>query len=206
MKKSSERSRNDEMQPVLFPSRELDKVVVRLPDGMRDALKRAAEKSGRSMNSEIVERLQASIAYEGIDISSLNNALAEKEKYIENILTAITREIEFSKYKDELIAEKDRKINSLSVENESILYEILSHFNEVPASLSIWAHYMIRIHGTNIDWADEKENISELISRNNAKNLKEQKEKLEKAKSAFERKTKEIRDEINKKISTKKNS
>lgn len=38
-------------------SRGLDKVIVRLPDGMRDRIKRAAEQNGRSMNAEIVAAL-----------------------------------------------------------------------------------------------------------------------------------------------------
>lgn len=41
-----------------YASRELDKVIVRLPDGMRDKLKEAAAKAGRTMNAEIVQRLQ----------------------------------------------------------------------------------------------------------------------------------------------------
>ncbi|WP_244542794.1 Arc family DNA-binding protein [Devosia crocina] len=41
-------------------SRVLDKVIVRLPDGMRDQLKAAASEVGRSMNAEIVARLEAS--------------------------------------------------------------------------------------------------------------------------------------------------
>lgn len=43
-----------------FPSRSLDKVIVRLPDGMRDRLKAEAEANKRSMNAEIVARLEAS--------------------------------------------------------------------------------------------------------------------------------------------------
>lgn len=39
-------------------SRSLDKVIVRLPDGMRDRLKEAASDSKRSMNAEIVDRLE----------------------------------------------------------------------------------------------------------------------------------------------------
>lgn len=39
-------------------SRDLDKVIVRLPDGMRDRLKAAAEHNRRSMNAEIVARIQ----------------------------------------------------------------------------------------------------------------------------------------------------
>lgn len=39
-----------------------DKYVLRLPDGMRDRLKVAAADNGRSMNAEIVARLEASLA------------------------------------------------------------------------------------------------------------------------------------------------
>lgn len=42
-------------------SRDLDKVIVRLPDGMRDYLKDEAAKNNRSMNAEIVARLEQTI-------------------------------------------------------------------------------------------------------------------------------------------------
>ncbi|AYC99982.1 Arc family DNA-binding protein [Neorhizobium sp. NCHU2750] len=38
-----------------------ERVHLRLPDGLRDRLKRVAELNGRSMNSEIVARLEASL-------------------------------------------------------------------------------------------------------------------------------------------------
>lgn len=38
-------------------SRDSDKVIVRLPDGMRDRIKDTAEQNGRSMNAEIVATL-----------------------------------------------------------------------------------------------------------------------------------------------------
>jgi plasmid stability protein len=41
-------------------SRWLEKVIVRLPDGMRDRLKKAAADNNRSMNAEIVDRLEDS--------------------------------------------------------------------------------------------------------------------------------------------------
>jgi len=40
------------------PGRGADGVMIRLPDGMRDQIKRDAEAAGRSMNAEIVNRLQ----------------------------------------------------------------------------------------------------------------------------------------------------
>lgn len=43
-----------------FPSDTADKVLVRMPDGMRDNLKAAAKANNRTMNAEIVARLQAS--------------------------------------------------------------------------------------------------------------------------------------------------
>ncbi|OWJ83099.1 Arc family DNA-binding protein [Haematobacter massiliensis] len=41
-------------------NRESDRFMLRLPDGMRDRIKAAAEANSRSMNAEIVARLDAS--------------------------------------------------------------------------------------------------------------------------------------------------
>lgn len=43
------------------PSRTADQFVVRLPDGMRDQIAEAAKANNRSMNAEIVARLQESL-------------------------------------------------------------------------------------------------------------------------------------------------
>lgn len=52
-----------------FPSDTADKVLVRMPDGMRDQLKAAAKASNRTMNAEIIARLQASFTEpaQGVD-------------------------------------------------------------------------------------------------------------------------------------------
>ena len=50
------------MSKDLPPSRSAEQFVVRLPDGMRDRLADAAKAAGRSMNAEIVARLQSSFA------------------------------------------------------------------------------------------------------------------------------------------------
>lgn len=41
-----------------FPSAKQDQFVLRFPEGMRDRIKRAAERSGRSMNAEIIAALE----------------------------------------------------------------------------------------------------------------------------------------------------
>lgn len=48
------------MSPPMPPSRSADQFVVRLPDGMRDRIADAAKANNRSMNAEIVARLQDS--------------------------------------------------------------------------------------------------------------------------------------------------
>lgn len=45
-----------------FPSRELDQINVRLPDGLRDKLNELATLNSRSTNSEIVSILQVAVA------------------------------------------------------------------------------------------------------------------------------------------------
>ena len=44
-----------------FPSAKQDQFVLRFPDGMRGWLKAAADLQGRSMNAEIIARLEESI-------------------------------------------------------------------------------------------------------------------------------------------------
>ncbi len=43
------------------PSRQLDKFMVRFPTGMRDEVAQAAEENNRSMNAEVVARLDRSL-------------------------------------------------------------------------------------------------------------------------------------------------
>lgn len=54
-----------EKTPQQSASRNSDKYIVRLPDGMRDALAQRAKGENRSMNAEIVAILEAALADEG---------------------------------------------------------------------------------------------------------------------------------------------
>ena len=44
-----------------YPSETQDRFMVRLPDGMRDEIKTAAQATKRTMNGEIIARLDASL-------------------------------------------------------------------------------------------------------------------------------------------------
>lgn len=48
-------------------SRESDKFMLRLPDGMRDLIAASAKKNNRSMNSEIVARLDSTFEQHALD-------------------------------------------------------------------------------------------------------------------------------------------
>ncbi len=47
------------------PSRKLDQYIVRFPQGMRDKLKEEAAKNNRSLNAEIIDRLEETFKYGG---------------------------------------------------------------------------------------------------------------------------------------------
>jgi plasmid stability protein len=54
------------MKQAIFSSRTADKFVVRLPDGMRERIADVARNHHRSMNSEIISRLEQSLFHEAV--------------------------------------------------------------------------------------------------------------------------------------------
>ena len=62
-----------------YPSQTQDKFVLRLPDGMRDRIKRAAEANNRSMNAEIVATLEREYP-ESTGVELLQEILSEWER------------------------------------------------------------------------------------------------------------------------------
>jgi Arc-like DNA binding domain len=86
-----------------FPSQELDKFILRLPDGMRDEIAAAAKANNRSMNAEIVLRLQNSSSSKRptSGVSTGNEADADERlpegllglaDYIENVADRIRKQ------------------------------------------------------------------------------------------------------------------
>jgi hypothetical protein len=81
-----------------YNSRNADKFVVRLPQGMRKQIAKVAKNYHRSMNSEIISRLESSLS---VDL------LADHQKDIElreKVTTELTRE-EF------MLVEQSRKLS-----------------------------------------------------------------------------------------------
>lgn len=65
-----------------------DKFMLRLPDGMRERIRAAAAENGRSMNAEIVFRLEATLAYEAMDDWADNRKLRAEADLNEKISEA----------------------------------------------------------------------------------------------------------------------
>jgi hypothetical protein len=72
-----------------------DKYILRLPDGMRDRIRTAADDNNRSMNAEIVARLGKSFVDERVQedysrrINWLLDALASKDEGFQNARKAL---------------------------------------------------------------------------------------------------------------------
>ncbi|WP_116894847.1 Arc family DNA-binding protein [Pseudomonas savastanoi] len=72
-------------------SRDADKFVVRLPDGMRAQINQVSEKNHRSMNSEIIKRLERTLHEDATGIlnvdlmDQLSNRCKELEARLEQL-------------------------------------------------------------------------------------------------------------------------
>lgn len=51
----------------VYPSDSADKTLVRFPDGMRDLLREEAKKNNRSLNAEIIERLEYTLTRDRVN-------------------------------------------------------------------------------------------------------------------------------------------
>lgn len=104
-----------------FPSRNLDKVVVRLPDGMRDQLKLAAELNRRSVNAEIVARLAESFLFEGqiwptshSDAAAARKTLMNQAYAIHDLAKALTAQNEESERRIEKLEARLSELGEIS--------------------------------------------------------------------------------------------
>ena len=79
-----------------YPSDKADQYIVRFPDGLRDRLKDEAAKNNRSMNAEIVARLEESFAEKSVskdeilsEIKSLKKEMRSAEMFSRVVTIAL---------------------------------------------------------------------------------------------------------------------
>ena len=69
-----------------FPSDDADRFMIRMPQGMRDQLKRTARASNRTLNSEIIARLEASLEDRPVDgVGDLHRRMADTERRLDEL-------------------------------------------------------------------------------------------------------------------------
>lgn len=93
-----------------------DKFMLRLPDGMRDAISKRADANGRSMNSEIVQILQDVINSDDIsNVEDYDNPTSDDFKKAARRMLIAIEEFEEQKRKLYDVTEENGGISLLSV-------------------------------------------------------------------------------------------
>lgn len=103
-----------------FPSDDVDRLMVRFPPGMRDRLKAAAEANKRSMNAEIVARLEYTL-------SDRDDYLAGFKGYIDEHMNSMKEAV----MKGLSIVEQDRRDR---IARDRIIQESLAVLRSPPPS------------------------------------------------------------------------
>ena len=102
------------MKQAIYSSRTADKFVVRLPDGMRERIADVARNHHRSMNSEIIARLEQSLIQEDSLGDELNLRLDSPE---------------LSLHERELL----QRFRQLSRRQQNALVSLIAHDAEIAA-------------------------------------------------------------------------
>ncbi len=100
-----------------YPSETKDRFMIRLPDGMREQIKTAADAANRTMNGEIIARLEASFQIASQSTTTMKAPLARLET---NPLSSFTSEERISALEQTMlilianISDLDEKITTIS--------------------------------------------------------------------------------------------
>ncbi|MYZ41426.1 Arc family DNA-binding protein [Schauerella aestuarii] len=112
-----------------FPSDTAEKFVLRLPAGMREKIAASAKEAGRSMNAEMVHRLQESFYLDLLDDRDPNKSLNQLE--IESLKKAMERQTKLLVEVYHLIG--DLRAASLKPSNLTSALETVSSLGNEPA-------------------------------------------------------------------------
>lgn len=139
---------------------EQDRYIVRFPDGMRDKLKREAEMAGRSLNAEIVTRLEASLAsgnsiggtVDQIFSSTINKLLDRPEQLTERQFARLTAEYEeFKRTEIAMLRQFLDVVSSVaigSVDDQTLKYqesrEMENEFHRIRAWADAWGYDVVK--------------------------------------------------------------
>jgi Arc-like DNA binding dprotein len=115
-----------------FASRRLDKFVIRLPEGMRDKIDLAARANKRSMNAEIVQRLETSFSSSDEPPPVVNKKTAESDM----ILELMSFREEFAEFRETILVPDFTDNGTTIRETRQMVGELLEHFRTLTKSRS----------------------------------------------------------------------
>ncbi len=127
-----------------YPSDKQDQYMIRFPDGMRDRIKEAAEDVGRSMNQEIVARLE----------SSFDLSMSDKERlaFFEEMYEQNNRErnelIDTINKQDLIVQQMKREHQTLVLLARSISHMLLAD-EAIPAQIKAMAQLLDQLEEDN---------------------------------------------------------
>lgn len=134
------------------PSRKLDQYIVRFPDGMRDLLKAEAAKNNRSLNAEIVDRLEFTVSTTFAkvigDLERAEVKLSEQDK----IERDLRRQIELLEEQVEIL--RGREDRQLDLSDEGIV-AVLKSISAIESGLAqiFFFHRDVELDGFIADQA-----------------------------------------------------
>jgi uncharacterized protein (DUF1778 family) len=101
-----------------YPSDSQEKFMLRLPAGMRDMIAAAAKAANRSMNAEVVSRLEASFPARPQGGSSIEEAL-EKIQAMSNQLADLIKSLDANEVTEHVLAKTKPGLHLLKREPEA---------------------------------------------------------------------------------------
>lgn len=111
-----------------FPSQEMDRFNLRLPEGMREAIAERAKENGRSMNSEIIDMINNSLYLPSVGQDAIDTMLEMgKSDRIHELDDADRAQVETLLLQ---IAEKINKKNEQNVKNLSQIIDLINRIKK----------------------------------------------------------------------------
>ncbi|MFC0200830.1 Arc family DNA-binding protein [Paracoccus rhizosphaerae] len=146
-------------------NRESDRFMLRLPDGMRDIIRREAEQNNRSMNAEIVATLQSHYESGGLElpesILTVLRGLAEiRQTPVQSLIITALRRL----YGQSVDADRDPLVIDVPPPLREKLTSIMHTSESTRTLLGEFHSYLDEKYRTDIEGYDGKDLLDEIAN------------------------------------------
>ncbi|MGO7506086.1 Arc family DNA-binding protein [Rhizobium johnstonii] len=141
-----------------------DKYIVRMPDGMRERIRSEAEKSGRSMNAEIIQRLEFALTEDLWERERFVNLLNLKQHTIDKMMHMLYENIGKQRALDDQ-AKYERSLRQASQQSLLLLCAAITSNDGAPPELVELARTVLKIDTSPETLDTEEEDKAELRKR-----------------------------------------